>query len=60
MKRWQNHVNSAIADLTESCFVALDGDVDQALAHLHDAAANVNRAIAELECEERGVDQDDD
>lgn len=56
MKRWQNHVHSAIADLTEAGFVS---DVDQALAHLHDAAANVHKAIEEIESEER-TDQDDD
>jgi len=57
MKRWQNHVHSAIADLTEATFT---GDVDDALGHLHDAAANVHKAIEEIEGEERGTDQDDD
>lgn len=57
MKRWQNHVNSAIADLTEAGFVS--GDVDMALGYLHDAAANVHKAIEEIESEER-TDQDDD
>lgn len=57
MKRWQNHLHSAIADLYEA---GCASDIGQALAHLHDAAANVARAITELEGEERGVDQDDD